>query len=374
MSLRALLVTEDDQAVETLAPVLEHFGLALHCCGRQDALSLVSEQRFHAVLVDFDDPDSAALVLGRMSAAPFEIHPVTVALLADRLRVRTVFGAGAHFVVYKPVAREQAEGTLRAAASLIQRDRRTSFRVPIQVPLRLSIESGGSPVEGLLLDLSLDGMDVLSPKPLYSSARLSARFTLPGLGSELNLRGEVQWANPNGESGVRFTRVPESVRSELRRWLEEHRRENNGEEPTAIQNCKLSDLSLGACYIETPSPLPERSPVVLKLRAGDSELQAHGIVCVMHPSHGMGIEFAHTSEARQETEALIQFLSSQPGLEPELQVSPRAQELAMERGFQAAGDLRDPLLELLHNHESLTQEMFLGALQSQRKLPSPSSR
>jgi PilZ domain len=288
--------------------------------------------------------------------------------------VRTVFGAGAHFIVYKPVSREQAEGTLRAAASLIQRDRRTSFRVPIQVPLSLSIESGGGPVEGLLLDLSLDGMDVLSPKPLYSSARLSARFTLPGFGSELNLRGEVQWANPNGESGVRFTRVPERVRSELRRWLEDHRRDATGEEPTAIQNCKLTDLSLGACYIETPSPLPERSLVIFKLRAGDSELQAHGTVRVMHPSHGMGIEFAHTPEARQETEALIQFLGSQPGLEPELQVSPRSQEPGMETGSQTAGDLEDPLLELLHNHELLTQEMFLEALQSQRKLRSTSSR
>lgn len=374
MSLRALLVTKDDQAIERLAPVLEHFGLAIHGCAYGDAVCLVSEQRFDAVLVDFDDPHSAALVLDSVAASPLEFHPVTVALLADRSKVRKVFGAGAHFIIYKPVSREQSEGTLQAATSLIQQDRRTSFRIAIQVPLSFIFESGGDPVEGLLLDLSAEGMDLLAPQPLYSSARLGVRFSLPEFPFELNLRGEVQWANPNGESGVRFIGMPEKVRSALRHWLEDHRRDANSEGSTAIRNCKLTDLSLGACYIETPSPFPERTLVTLTLRAADSELQAHGMVRVMHPSHGMGIAFAaHTPEARRETADFISFLGSQPGVEPELQVSPRSQEGAFQTDFPEAGDFEDALLELLHNHEAFSQEMFLEALQSQRKASSSSS-
>ena len=95
MSFRALLVSKDDQAVETLTPVLSNFGLTVHRCLYRDALCLVSEQKFHAVLVDFDDPHSATLTFENLSAARFRAHAVTVALLADRSKVRNAFGAGA---------------------------------------------------------------------------------------------------------------------------------------------------------------------------------------------------------------------------------------------------------------------------------------
>src|SRR3954454_16593973 len=102
MSFRALLVSKDDQAVEALTPVLSNFGLTGHRCLYPEAVCLVSEQKFHAVLVDFDDPHSAALTLENLSGARCRAHAITVALLADRSRVRHAFGEGANFVVYKP--------------------------------------------------------------------------------------------------------------------------------------------------------------------------------------------------------------------------------------------------------------------------------
>src|SRR5437667_4964419 len=158
MSFRALLVTKDDQAVETLAPVLSNFGLMVQCCGYPDAVCLVTEQRFQAVLVDFDDPHSAAIILQNISSTAFENHPIAVALLSDRSKVRNVFGVGANFVLYKPVKAEQAEATLRAAAALIKRERRNSFRVPVQVPVKLRLEGGRDLQDGILLDLSEHGM------------------------------------------------------------------------------------------------------------------------------------------------------------------------------------------------------------------------
>ncbi len=139
MSFRALLVTRDDQAVEILAPVLSDFGLMVHCCGYPDAVCLVSEQKFQAVLVDFDDPHSAALILQNAANASFENHAITVGLLNDRSKVRSAFGVGANFVLYKPIAAVQAEATLRAATALIKRERRNSFRVPVQVPVKLRL-------------------------------------------------------------------------------------------------------------------------------------------------------------------------------------------------------------------------------------------
>ena len=234
MSFRALLVSKDDQAVGALTPVLSNFGLSVHRCLYPDALCLVSEQKFHAVLVDFDDPHSATLTFENLSAARFRAHAVTVALLADRSKVRNAFGAGANFVLYKPVAAEQAEGTLRAAASLIRSERRSSFRVPVQVPVMLTSNGDEAAVPGILLDLSEDGMDVLASQPLYCSAVVNARFILPDLLSDLQLPGEVVWANPNGESGIRFAEVPDDMRGALRKWLADHARQAPPQELSLI--------------------------------------------------------------------------------------------------------------------------------------------
>jgi CheY-like chemotaxis protein len=366
MSFRALLVSEDNQAVEALTPVLSNFGLNVHRCSYSQALSFVTDQKFHAVVVDFDDPHNAALIFENLSDARFHSRALTVALLTDKTKVRNAFGIGANFVLYKPIDEEQAEGTLRATASLIRNERRGSFRVPVQVPVTLTSNSGEESIDGILLDLSEEGMDVLASRPLYCSAVLSARFMLPDLLSDLELPGEVVWANPNGESGICFADVPENARATLRTWLADHARQTPPQEPALRPDCKLTDLSIGGCYVETASPFPERTRLLMKLRVGGTELGTSGVVRVMHPSIGMGIEFTRqTADQYRETEDFILSLSSQSGDEPELLLSPRG--ISSEDSQAApASELDDPLLELLRNHESLSQEMFLETLQRQR--------
>ena len=372
MSFRALLVTKDDQAAETLTPVLSNFGLSAQHCGYSDAVCLVTEQKFQAVLVDYDDPHSAVLVLQNLASTPFQANAVTVALLSDKNKVRHVFGAGANFVLYKPLDEAQAITTLRAATALIKRERRTSFRVPIQVAVKLQLSGGkeaAAEIDGILLDLSETGMDVLSSQPLYTSARLKATFLLPNAPAEFELMGEVAWANPNGESGVRFCDTPESVQGALQWWLAQNSKPGSAVEPESVADCRLTDLSLGACYVETASPFPERTQVVLILSADEIEFRAQGIVRVMHPSRGMGVEFAmRTAEQRKQTEDFITFLTSRPGVQPQLRVAPQAPGLDPDAFLPGHLDseVEDPLLDLLRNHESFSEEMFLEALKSQR--------
>ena len=367
MTFQALLVSKDEEAVGVLTAVLSGFGLGVQPCEYPDAVARLGEQRFDAVLVDFDDPRNAALVLQNASQATTGNNAVTIALLSDKARVRNVFGAGANFVLYKPVSEGQAQVSLRAATALIKRERRRSFRVPVQVPLQLRVENGAE-TEAILLDLSEGGMDVLAAQPLYPSATVSARFSLPG-GSEIEPHGEVAWANPNGQSGVRFTDISEPLRNTLRQWVAANAPELPPDDPEPVSECKLTDLSLGGCYVETSSPFPEHSGIVLNLRVEDAEVQAEGMVRVMHPEFGMGIEFAtHTSVQRQQVEGFIKLLTSRPGTVPELSITPRA--LSAEREYDHhAGDeeeMEDPLLELLRGGTALGQEEFLKALRQQR--------
>ena len=132
-------------------------------------------------------------------------------------------------------------------------------------------------------------------------------FALPDQ-TPMDIRGEVAWANPNGESGVRYIDLPENLRQTLKAWVVANAAEFLPEDPDPVSECKLTDLSLGGCYVETESPFPERSGIVLCLKAEDMEVQAEGMVRVMHPEFGMGIEFASgTAEQRDQVEIFHQF-------------------------------------------------------------------
>jgi CheY-like chemotaxis protein len=369
MTLQSLLVSKDEQAVAVLTPILTGFGLGVHCCGYADALGRIADQKFDAVIVDYDDPHSAALVLQNAYHASPGNNTVSVALLSDKSKVRSVFGAGANFVLYKPMSEQQAEATLRAATALMKRERRRSFRVPVQIPLQLQVENG-TEMEGILLDLSEDGLDLLAAQPLCPAANIRAYFCLPESDNEMRIRGEVAWANPNGESGVRFIDLAENLRDVLKAWVLRNAPEVPPEESEPVSECKLSDLSLGACYVETESPFPERSDIVLRLQAEDMEVQAEGLVRVMHPGYGMGIEFAsRTAEQREQVGKFLEFLTSRPGTLPRLLITPRALAAADQYDNPHASEAEepdDPLLLLLRSHESMDQEEFLQALQRQR--------
>jgi CheY-like chemotaxis protein len=375
MTFQALLVSKDEEAAAVLTPVLSGFGVGVDACGYPEALVRLTEQKFDAVIVDYDDPHSAALVLQNASQASAGNSAVTVALLSDKTRVRNVFGAGANFVLYKPISEGQAQASLRAATALIKRERRRGFRVAVQVPVQLRVhnaaqngDGGGPEMEGILLDLSEDGMDLLAAQPLCPAAAISARFGLPEGPAELELRGEVCWANPNGQSGIRFVDLADNLRTSLREWVNNNAQELPPEDPDPVSECKLTDLSLGGCYVETQSPFPERAGITLCLRAAEMEVEAEGLVRVMHPAYGMGIEFASaTAQQRAQVASFIQFLTSQPGTMPELLITARsltAEDSVSESS--PAPEMEDPLLELLRHHESLSQEEFLQELRKQR--------
>jgi CheY-like chemotaxis protein len=369
MTFQSLLVCKDEQTTDVLTSVLAGFGLGVQCCGYPDALCRVTEQKFDAVIVDYDDPHSAGLVLQNVYQASGSKNIVTVALLNDKTKVRNVFGAGANFVLYKPISQQQAEASLRAAIAMMKRERRRSFRVPVQLEVKLKVENG-TEMEGILLDLSEDGLDVLAAQPLCPGARISARFTLPEQSSEIEVQGEIAWANPNGESGVRYTDLADNLRQTLREWVVINAAEILPEDPEPVSECKLTDLSLGGCYVETVSPFPERSGVVLCLRAAGMEVQAEGKVRVMHPESGMGLEFASgTEEQREHVGNFINFLTSRPGTVPQLLITPKALAAANDgdyRDGKQSGEPEDLLLDLLNRADSLSQEQFLQELRQQR--------
>jgi len=371
MNLQALLVSTDDSAADVLGRVLPALGITVdRSSDPETTMARIQQQKFDAIIADFDDPKAASEAL--QTARNLGSGALSIALVADPTRVRDILSGGAHFVLYKPVSEDGAKAGLRAAAALLSRERRRAFRVPVQAPVQITLPDTRK-VDGILLDLSETGMDVLTAEPQTTGSLLAFNFQLPDGTVQVEAHGQVAWANPNGQTGVRFLDVPEEVSAGMKAWLKAAAANQGAESDETVPHCKLTDLSLGGCYVETDAPFPERALVDLCLKTGELEVHTEGMVRVAHPGHGMGVEFpSRTAEQRAQVGNVISFLRNCPDTSPELIVSPRAlvadltQFEHAETSQEPIEEMEDLLLELLRRGTSLQQDAFLSELRHQR--------
>jgi hypothetical protein len=243
----------------------------------------------------------------------------------------------------------------------------------VQAPLQITLPDDRK-MDGILLDLSETGMDVLTAEPQAQGALLGFHFELPDGSVEVEAHGQVAWANSNGQTGVRFLDLSEDVQANLKAWLRAAAAGTGAADTESVPHCKLTDLSLGGCYVQTEAPFPERALVDFCLKTKELEVHTEGMVRVVHPGVGMGVEFpSRTPEQRAQVGSVIDFLRNSPEALPELLISPRALvadltqfEPAEITPTEGAEEWEDPLLELLRRGTSLEQEEFLAELQHQR--------
>lgn len=378
MTLQALLFSADDAACDVLGRVLPSLGIAgERSSDPETAIARIEQQKFDALLIDFEDSKAAEAIIEQARRLGSGHPPLTVALVADPSRVREILSGGAQFVLYKPISEPKARAGLRAAAAMLSRERRRAYRVPVQAPVELTLPDTRH-IEAILLDLSETGMDVLTAESQCPGALVEFRFQLPDGSMEIAAHGQVAWANPNGQTGVHFIDIPEDIREELREWLKTAATTAGAGPNETVPHCKLTDLSLGGCYLVTEAPFPERSLIDLCLKTEEMEVHTEGMVRVAHPSYGMGIEFpSRTEEQRQQVTELINSLRSSPETMLALNVSPRAlvadltqfeHSMAELLGSadKPAEEMDDPLLDLLRRGATLEQDDFLFELSRQR--------
>jgi c-di-GMP-binding flagellar brake protein YcgR len=376
MTLLALLISTDDSACEILGRVMPAFGIAMErFSDLATAIDRIRQQKFDALIIDFEDAKAAAEVFEEGRRLNSGNPLVTVALVAERRKARDILSGGAHFVLYKPLSEDKAKAGLRAVTALLNRERRRAYRVPVQAPVELTLPDTRK-LEGILLDLSETGMDVLTAEPQASGSLLKFRFELPDASLEIDAHGQVAWAKPNGQTGVHFLDLDESIKAQLQVWLQAAASPQRAGEEETVPHCKLTDLSLGGCYVETDSPFPEHALVDLCLRTNEMAVHTEGMVRVTHPGYGMGVEFpSRTPEQRAQVGNLISFLRSCPESMLEMSVSPRALTADLSQFESAPGagnelaeneDLQDPLLELLRQATTMQEDYFLEELRRQR--------
>jgi CheY-like chemotaxis protein len=371
-ALQALVVCSDERAVRVLRRVLSEMDIDIHHCAEvDDAIQKLTRRRFQAVVVDCTTPAVAKQILRGTQSALGNKRAVTVAVLeAEAARgqadLKDAFEHGAHFVLFKPISLERARANFHAVRALMKRERRRYARIPMELEAHLQLDGDRGNQTVLTADLGENGMAVKLPgQKLPPSFRV--RLTLPGTRGEVECGGEVAW---EGSSlvGIRFRDVAHAASDQLRRWVSY---QLTGEEEEPSLCAKLTDLSICACYLETESPFPLRARLALTMRAGEVVLELEGVVRVLHPEAGMGIEFTDDTPAqRAKIEEFIQTLVNTAEATPNVEVKAEAiDNTAVFPLGEASGEHPDPLLALFLTKWDLPPELFRAELRNQRRAP-----
>jgi len=388
MNLKSLLLSSDDKTVRILRRVLSDLEIGVqHCSGADEAIRRITRQRFEAIIVDAANKDDASAVLRGAQSAPVNKRALSIVLVESSVGLKGGFEMGAHFVLHKPFAVERAKASFRAVRALMKRERRVQMRIPVQIPVECY---GTREFKAVTIDLCQGGMAIQFAGRAPKESSLLFTFELPGTGERLELHGELAWEGNGDQAGVRFKNATDEQRNSLRQWLNSQLPEPEPEDPPV--NCRLTDLSLGGCYLTTASPFPRGTRVIMSIKTAEIEVRAGGVVLVAHPEFGMGVEFLQTTaEQRDQVHRMITALRANPVASPELQVEPQGLEssfserdFAKFQGSQAqvpgtpastsssiaatnASASEDPLVDLFRHQFQVPVDAFMQQMRDQRQ-------
>jgi DNA-binding response OmpR family regulator len=369
MSLRCLLLSSDEKTIRILRRVLSDLEIGIESCFAPDtALRKLTRQRFEAVIVDCSNRTGAESVLKSAKASPANHRAVAVVLVDSSLGMRGGFDIGGHFVLHKPLHPERTRSSFRAVRALMKQERRRQLRIPVQLRVECSGLHSSRKFTVQTLDLCEGGMAIRFTGRVVSESALHFKLELPGSSQLMELNGELAWEGDSEQAGVRFTTLSDEHRAMLRRWIESQLPDPQQDDPPVA--CRLADLSLGACYLETESPFPVGTSVALSMTSGDFEMYAGGTVRVMHPDFGMGVEFRQRTQAqRDHVRKLIETLREQGLKSPVLYVVPELLEPSCEeKHITDSPQLApDSLVELFRQKAKVPVEVFLAEMRQQRQ-------
>ena len=370
MKLSSLLLCSDDKIVRVLRRTLADLDINVEYCVDVDAaLRHLTRSRFEAIIVDCAD-SGAADVLRRARTAPVNKRAIAVAILDPDTGLRSAFEQGAHFTLYKPVSAERARSSFRAARALMKRERRRNLRLPVNLVVEVVNAATDTRFKVNTIDIGEGGLALSLPKRSQPQGKWNLLFRLPGVADHIEISAEFAWQGTGTQVGLRFLDPSPEVQHQLREWL--GRNSPDGEQDDPPVRCQLTDLSLRGCYLSVSSPFPVSTRITLSMKASGAEMRSEGIVRVMHPDKGMGVEFIQTTdEHRASLEAFLASLANNPESVPELLVEPEGLESdnSLNSNINGSQD-EDALLDLFRKHSTLGHEQFQALLRKQRGMTS----
>jgi len=220
MALRALLVSHDEFVEAAFQDAVRGVGAELEVSrDSKSALLAVERTRFDVVLIDCDDVYGGASLLRSTRTSLPNRCSVLLAITNGGTHAADAIDLGANLVACKPITPERAESELQRACKNMVGTQRANRRFSVSIPVFLSF--------GQVLDrraqaynVSLGGLGIRVSEPIEGDDVVHLRCCLPSCAISIQARGEIAWADPEGNCGIRFMGMSDSSLSILSEWLQ----------------------------------------------------------------------------------------------------------------------------------------------------------
>lgn len=212
---RVLLVCADSATIQRLAEGMQQLAIATEVCVDVSmALGLLNREKFEAVIVDFELAQADEL-LEQIRLSPSNRTAVTFAITDPGKPAR--FDIQPNFLMERPLTTSSVGRTFKAAFGLIVRERRRSFRCPIEILAAIQVH--GQEVTCHLVNISEGGLAITGSPLLKPGAQVRVLFTLPGQLLRFKIEAEVCWYDENSRAGLRSLMIPSEQKPILQQWL-----------------------------------------------------------------------------------------------------------------------------------------------------------
>jgi len=222
MTLSALLLCVDEAPAQVLRQVLEELSIRVESCPDFIRAAIrLAQQRFDVVIVDGESNADVIALLRDTRQSRLNDATLVVAVVAGQESIREMFSLGVNFVLYKPVAYDRAQSSLRAAREVMRKEKRKNARATVHAHATIDY-ANVQQERATLVDLAQDGMQVQFGRKLPPVSKVYFQFKLPSQAANVRLSGQVVWQDWNGRAGIQFVDVPKTSRRLLTDFLTVH--------------------------------------------------------------------------------------------------------------------------------------------------------
>ena len=222
MTLSALLVCVDEVPAQVLRQVLEELSIRVESCPDFIRAAIrLAQHRFDVVIVDGESNADVIALLRDTRQSRLNDATLVVAVVAGQESIREMFSLGVNFVLYKPVAYDRAQSSLRAAREVMRKEKRKNARATVHAHATIDY-ANVEQARATLVDLAQEGMQVQFGRKLPPVSKVYFQFKLPRQAANVRLSGQVVWQDWNGRAGIQFVDVPKTSRRLLTDFLAAH--------------------------------------------------------------------------------------------------------------------------------------------------------
>jgi len=220
--MKALIVCRDPETIGIFSHLFREVGVQTQTCESEShVLARLTSSKFEAVMMDFDGLSGCPDVIKSVRA----VRPnQDIALFAIASESQTKAAASTlsnTFVIERPLVLSEIRSLLRTLYGRMVRSSQAYFRMNVEIPVSLG-RASGPVLQCTTVNVSQNGMAVLTPVSLDSGELLHLVFAIPHTDAVVSAEGTVIWDNGQGKAGIRFECSSASAQTRLIEWLHDH--------------------------------------------------------------------------------------------------------------------------------------------------------